>query len=54
MFSSDESRVQEMKNIKDIKDIKDSLIPESNATILARSAKSVKLDSYEKLQKIKC
>ena len=30
------------------------LIPESNATILARSAKSVKLDSYEKLQKIKC
>ena len=33
--------------------IKLNLIPESNATILARSAKSVKLDSYEKLQKVK-
>jgi len=30
-----------------------NLIPESNATILERSAKGVKLDSYEKLQKIK-
>ena len=34
MFSSDESRVQEMKNIKDIKDIKDSWILTSNATVL--------------------
>jgi len=30
-----------------------SFIPESNATILAQSAKNVKLGSYEKLQKIK-
>jgi len=30
-----------------------SLIPESNATVLARSVKNVKLDSYDKLQKIK-
>ena len=30
-----------------------SLIPESNATILAQNVKNVKLDSYEKLQKIK-
>ena len=33
--------------------IQASFIPESNATILAQSAKNVKLGSYEKLQKIK-
>ena len=30
-----------------------SLRPESNATYLAQSVENVKLDSYEKLQKIK-
>jgi hypothetical protein len=29
-----------------------TLIPDSNATLLARSAKDGTLDSYEKLQKI--
>jgi len=43
-----------LTNFLNVKFKKVSLIPESNATILARSAKSVKLDSYEKLQKIKC
>ncbi len=37
-----------------IRNIKEgSSIPESNATLLARSAKNAMLDSYEKLQKIK-
>jgi len=33
--------------IKLLHQIQDSLTPESNATLLARSAKDVKLDSYE-------